>query len=98
MLGTLRTYNISLITLDDQLMFRTLATIIASLFSKNIRPISQAINDAASAREIDVAGLVLRRGQASRAARRRSEGSTLTNDGPRGGRNRGLVAWNYQDG
>ncbi|KAI0154451.1 hypothetical protein GGR57DRAFT_492180 [Xylariaceae sp. FL1272] len=93
MLGILRTYNISLIQLDDQLMFRIIATIfavlgqnlniisanilpISSLFSKNIRPISQAINDAASVREIDVVSLMSKRDQASRATRRRSEGST----------------------
>ncbi|KAI3317017.1 hypothetical protein HD806DRAFT_397665 [Xylariaceae sp. AK1471] len=49
---------------------------ISSLCSKNIRPISQALNDAASAREIDATSMISKRSQASRAERRRSESST----------------------
>jgi hypothetical protein len=49
---------------------------LSSLCSKNIRPISQALNDAASAREIDAASMLSKRSQASRAERRRSEAST----------------------
>ncbi|KAI8623563.1 hypothetical protein F5Y19DRAFT_492524 [Xylariaceae sp. FL1651] len=55
---------------------------IAALFSKNVRPISRALNDAASARETDIASIISKRSQASRATRRRSEGSNLMIEGP----------------
>ncbi|KAI0467856.1 hypothetical protein F4859DRAFT_227078 [Xylaria cf. heliscus] len=48
---------------------------ISSLCSKNIRPISQALNDAASSREIDTVSILSKKSQRSRAERRRSEES-----------------------
>jgi hypothetical protein len=56
---------------------------ISSLCSKNVRPISQALNDAASAREIDAASIISKRSQASRTERRRSIGSNLAIEGQR---------------
>ncbi|KAI0407780.1 hypothetical protein F4802DRAFT_487222 [Xylaria palmicola] len=50
---------------------------ISSLFSKNIRPISQALNDAASAREIITPSIMSKRSQNSRAERRGSQGSDM---------------------
>ncbi|KAJ8125788.1 hypothetical protein O1611_g7850 [Lasiodiplodia mahajangana] len=51
---------------------------ISSLCSKNIRPISQAINEAASVREIDTASMISKRSQGSRAEIRQSEGPNMT--------------------
>ncbi|KAH8164194.1 hypothetical protein CIB48_g4069 [Xylaria polymorpha] len=50
---------------------------ISSLCSKNIRPISQALNDATSAREIDTVSIISKRSKGSRTERRRSEGSNM---------------------
>ncbi|KAI1125735.1 hypothetical protein F5Y10DRAFT_225261 [Nemania abortiva] len=50
---------------------------ISSLCSKNIRPISQAINEAASVREIDTASMISKRSQGSRAEVRDSEGPSM---------------------
>lgn len=55
---------------------------ISSLCSRHIRPISQALNEAASAREIrdTTASMISKRSQRSRAEeRRRSDGSTSSN-------------------
>ncbi|KAI0873643.1 hypothetical protein GGS24DRAFT_380450 [Hypoxylon argillaceum] len=94
MLGVLRTYNISLIQLDQSHMFEVITTILAvleqnlniisanilpisSLCSKNIRPISQAINEAASVREIDTTSMISKRSHGSRAEIRQSEGPMM---------------------
>ncbi|KAI0455056.1 hypothetical protein F5B21DRAFT_212183 [Xylaria acuta] len=50
---------------------------LSSLCSKNIRPISLALNDAASARETDTVSIISKKSQGSRAERRRSEGSNV---------------------
>ncbi|KAI0508291.1 hypothetical protein F5B22DRAFT_650144 [Xylaria bambusicola] len=92
--GALRTYNISLIQLDERQTFDVIKTILAvleqnlnivsanilpivSLFSKNIRLISQALNDAAEPGERDAASVLSKRSQGSRAGGRRSQGSNV---------------------
>ncbi|KAI1750144.1 hypothetical protein F4782DRAFT_255090 [Xylaria castorea] len=50
---------------------------ISSLCSKNIRPISRALNDAASAREIDTVSILSKKSQGSRAGGRQSESSNM---------------------
>ncbi|KAK5632612.1 hypothetical protein RRF57_008326 [Xylaria bambusicola] len=93
MFGALRTYNISLIQLDERQNFDVIKTILAtrakskhcrskhpptvSLFSKNIRLISEALNDVTESGERDTASVLSKRSQGSRAERRRSQGSNV---------------------
>ncbi|KAI0555871.1 hypothetical protein F4679DRAFT_8661 [Xylaria curta] len=51
---------------------------ISSLCSKKIRPISLALNDAASSREIDTVSIISKKSQGSKAEGRQSEGSNMT--------------------
>ncbi|KAI1364526.1 hypothetical protein F5Y08DRAFT_210900 [Xylaria arbuscula] len=95
MFGALRTYNISLIQLDERQTFDIIKTILAvleqnlnivsanilpivSLFSQNIRLISEALNDTSQTHlgERDTTSVLSKRSERSRAERRRSQGSS----------------------
>ncbi|KAI1341861.1 hypothetical protein F5Y15DRAFT_349424 [Xylariaceae sp. FL0016] len=55
---------------------------IASLCSKSIRPISQALSDAAGARDTDAASILSKRSKMSKTSRPVSNGSTFLIEGP----------------
>ncbi|KAK9779250.1 hypothetical protein SCAR479_03732 [Seiridium cardinale] len=108
MLTIVKTYNISLVTSNDEFSYQVICTIlavteqnlsiiaanilpIASLFSSRIRPISQALSAAASARENDDAVSILSRAsrasrasKMSRSSRRNSSSSKFVLESPSG--------------
>ncbi|TGJ80648.1 hypothetical protein E0Z10_g8114 [Xylaria hypoxylon] len=94
MIATLRTYNISLIQLNERQTFDVIKTIfavleqnlnivsanillISSLFSKNVRPVSPALDDALISRAISTGSISSKRSKSSRVERRLSKGSNV---------------------